>query len=391
MWCAAMAWSDRLALAVLPQEVDADLEVRALHLAVDRLADVVQERGADGRVRVEAELPRHDAGEVRDLLASGSARSGRSSCGTSAGPSAGAPRGARSWMPSSKAAASPSLRTVSSSSAFTFSTTSSMRAGWMRPSAISRSIACRAISRRYGSKPERMIAPGVSSTIRSTPVAISSARMLRPSRPMMRPFRSSLGRSTTDTVVSMACSGALRWMASVTSCLARAVGRLAGLGLEALDQVGGVAPGVGLDLLEQQLLRLVGRQAGDALQLLLLLGDQLLVAGRGGRGGLLAVADRLLARAQLLLVLLGGRQPLGQLLLASCERTCSSRAACWRRVLGEPVGLHHELVRLLLGLEQRLLLARSRPRARRRAGASGLAPRRGRPSRRRFACASATQ
>ena len=53
-------------------------------------------------------------------------------------------------MPSSNAAASPSLRTDSSISAFTFSTTSSMRAGWMRPSAMSRSIACLAISRRYG-------------------------------------------------------------------------------------------------------------------------------------------------------------------------------------------------------------------------------------------------
>ncbi len=125
-------------------------------------------------------------------------------------------------MPSSKAAASPSLRTDSSISAFTFSTTSSMRAGWMRPSAISRSMACLAISRRYGSNPDRMIAPGVSSTMRSTPVACSSARMLRPSRPMMRPFRSSLGRSTTETVVSMVCSAALRWMASVMYCRALA-------------------------------------------------------------------------------------------------------------------------------------------------------------------------
>ena len=46
-------------------------------------------------------------------------------------------------------------------------------------------------------------------------MACSSARMLRPSRPMMRPFRSSLGRSTTETVVSIVCSAALRWMASV--------------------------------------------------------------------------------------------------------------------------------------------------------------------------------
>ena len=44
--------------------------------------------------------------------------------------------------------------------------------------------------------------------------------MLRPSRPMIRPFMSSLGRSTTETVVSMACSAALRWMASVISCRA---------------------------------------------------------------------------------------------------------------------------------------------------------------------------
>ena len=54
------------------------------------------------------------------------------------------------------------------------------------------------------------MAPGVSSTMRSTPVASSSARMLRPSRPMMRPFKSSLGRSTTETVVSTACSAAER-------------------------------------------------------------------------------------------------------------------------------------------------------------------------------------
>ena len=45
--------------------------------------------------------------------------------------------------------------------------------------------------------------------------------MLRPSRPMMRPFRSSLGRSTTETVVSMACSAPQRWIASVMYCLAR--------------------------------------------------------------------------------------------------------------------------------------------------------------------------
>ena len=57
------------------------------------------------------------------------------------------------------------------------------------------------------------MASGVSSMIRSTPVMVSSVRMLRPSRPMMRPFISSLGRGTTETVASATWSAAQRWMA----------------------------------------------------------------------------------------------------------------------------------------------------------------------------------
>jgi len=60
----------------------------------------------------------------------------------------------------------------------------------------------RAISRRTPSKPESTTALGVSSMMKSTPVRFSRARMLRPSRPMMRPFMSSDGRSTMDTAVS---------------------------------------------------------------------------------------------------------------------------------------------------------------------------------------------
>ena len=56
-----------LVFAVFSEEVDAELEVGSLHLAVDRLANVVQERGADGDVRIETDFPRHDAGEPRDL------------------------------------------------------------------------------------------------------------------------------------------------------------------------------------------------------------------------------------------------------------------------------------------------------------------------------------
>ena len=84
----------------------------------------------------------------------------------------------------------------------TLSTTSSMRVGWIRPSAISRSSDTFAISRRSGSKPEIRTASGVSSTTRSMPVAASSARMFRPSRPMIRPFMPSLGSGTTEIVAS---------------------------------------------------------------------------------------------------------------------------------------------------------------------------------------------
>ena len=52
-----------------------------------------------------------------------------------------------------------------------------------------------------------MTTPGVSSTITSTPVAFSKVRMLRPSRPMIRPFMSSVGMSTVLTVVSAVCAG----------------------------------------------------------------------------------------------------------------------------------------------------------------------------------------
>ena len=72
----------------------------------------------------------------------------------------------------------------------------------MRPSAMSLLRATRATSRRIVSKALTMTTPGVSSMITSTPVAFSKARMFRPSRPMIRPFISSLGMSTVLVVVS---------------------------------------------------------------------------------------------------------------------------------------------------------------------------------------------
>ncbi len=67
---------------------------------------------------------------------------------------------------------------------------------------MSFSRAMRATSRRMGLNPDSTTASGVSSMMTSTPVACSKARMFRPSRPMIRPFISSEGSCTTDTVVS---------------------------------------------------------------------------------------------------------------------------------------------------------------------------------------------
>ena len=80
---------------------------------------------------------------------------------------------------------------------------------------------------------------GVSSMMTSTPVASSKARMFRPSRPMMRPFISSFGSATADTVVSAVCSAAMRCTARATiffasrSALRRAVSRISRMRLAA--------------------------------------------------------------------------------------------------------------------------------------------------------------
>ena len=120
---------------------------------------------------------------------------------------------------------------------------SSISAGLIRPSAISRSRVIRAISRRTPSKLESITADGVSSMITSTPVSFSSARMLRPSRPMIRPFISSLGSSTRRVVLSPACLAASRCIATERMLRAR---RSASRLVSALDLLKPAArPGAG--------------------------------------------------------------------------------------------------------------------------------------------------
>ncbi len=97
---------------------------------------------------------------------------------------------------------------VRSTSSFDLRKNSSIFDGWMRPSWMSRSSVSRAISRRTGSKLLTTMVSGVSSITRSQPVTSWNVRMLRPSRPMMRPLSSSLGRCTEVTARSPAYSPA---------------------------------------------------------------------------------------------------------------------------------------------------------------------------------------
>ena len=128
--------------------------------------------------------------------------------------------GCRPWIPKSMVVRLPVSIISSSTCLRTLATTSSIRAGWIRPSVTSWCNARRAISRRTGSKADNTMASGVSSTTISTPVAASNARMLRPSRPMMRPLISSDSMWNTVTEFSIAVSVATRWMDCITIRLA---------------------------------------------------------------------------------------------------------------------------------------------------------------------------
>ena len=57
--------NDFALLAVLVEHLTAELEMRAFHLAVDRLADVVQQAAALGDRVVDAELDGHERRELR--------------------------------------------------------------------------------------------------------------------------------------------------------------------------------------------------------------------------------------------------------------------------------------------------------------------------------------
>ena len=99
----------------------------------------------------EASMP----GNVRRLDGMRQAGSGRSWCDTSAARPASAISGCSPCKPSSMTACSPASSIDFSTSSWAFSTSFSMRPGWMRPSWTRRLSVSRATSRRTGSKRRR--------------------------------------------------------------------------------------------------------------------------------------------------------------------------------------------------------------------------------------------
>ena len=202
-----MAWTTSSDSPYLRARSAPTIAWRALDLVGERLADVVQE-GAPRRSSARSS-PSSSASSPAAWPDSTRWRStfwpydvryfSRPIVSTSSG--------CRSVMPISRQASSPAWRQrAPRPRRATARGPPRSGVGWMRPSATSDSMVSRATSRRTGSKQLSTTASGVSSMTTLTPVICSKARMLRPSRPMMRPFTSSLGSCTTETDASVVCS-----------------------------------------------------------------------------------------------------------------------------------------------------------------------------------------
>ena len=234
--------------AVTLRQLRAEVRVRALDLVVDRLADVVEEAAAARDLDVGAELVGDHGGEVGGLdgvpelvlAVAVAVLEAAERCGRSRGGGRGS-----------------SASTIASSPASLIGRVDFL-AGLLdhlldagRVDAAVREAAssarCARSSRRTGSKPERVTASGVSSMMTSTPVACSMARMLRPSRPMMRPFMSSEGSGTTETVVSETTSLVRRCIVGGDDL----AGALVGLFLDLLLDLAQAAVGIVADLVSQ--------------------------------------------------------------------------------------------------------------------------------------------
>ncbi len=141
--------------------------------------------------------------------------------------------------------------------------------------------------------------------------------MLRPSRPMMRPFMSSEGSGTTDTVDSDTTSAAKPLHRGGQDPPAPPIGLLACLHLEVSHQHHGLAAGLVLDLPKQLFLGGSGIEAGDTLQMAACFFSQGLRLAAGIAQRPLLVDQHLLTMSQVRRALLERCLPLGKTLLQS--------------------------------------------------------------------------
>jgi len=149
-------------------------------------------------------------------------------------------------------------------------------------------------------------------------------------------------------------SGALNRLGDVL--LGAVAGHLARLGVEPLQQVGGVVARLAFDLLEQKLLRLLGGEAGDALEVVLLLCDEALVFLRGRLRRPLPVGDRVLTGLQIFFGAVDGALPLGERRLTADQRLLQ-RLRLLTLLPGLLFSLRQQLVGFLFGFEEGFLLA----------------------------------
>ena len=256
----------------------------------------------------------------------------------------------RPGTPASYTACSPAWRITRSTSARALLTTSSMRPGWMRPSAMSFVMARRATSRRTGSKPgqddglgrvvdDQVDAGGLLEGADVATLAADDAAL-------------HLVAGEVDDA-DRVLGGVVRGHAlhrGDDDLAGLVVGLLAGASLDGAGELDGVVLGLLADGLEQDPLGVLGGQAGHLLQG----GDALLVQAAELLALVLEVA---LAVVDLAALLLEHVRALVQLLVAREEaplQVLQLRALGARLVLG--LALQAQL--LVLGLEDHVLLLR---------------------------------
>jgi hypothetical protein len=238
----------------------------------------------------------------------------------------------RSCRPSSKAAASPSRRTASSSSPLTFSTTSSIRAGMNPPvgdqrlDCLSRDLAAVGVEAREDDGARGIVNDQVN----------AGGQFERPDIASFAADDAALEVVARQVDHGHGCFdrmfGRVRCIASVTAGLGAGQPSRELRCSSRLTRSGGIPPAVRFDLPEQQLLRFVGREAGNPLKLPLLFGGRVRRNVRPwpqwhARGRESPVPARP-ARA---LLRLGLGQALGELLFPLGENVVDGIVSCCRR------------------------------------------------------------